>query len=328
MKIGRKGSSVIMSGKLSVIITSALLALCLILTGTAVSAAAPVTARVTIEASDGVAVSISSGNYKIGEPVDFSVTTKGDYLIRGIGITTEKGAVDFSVTGSYRYRFIMPSEDVNIKISAEDYGIVSYGECALGLWRLAGSPEAKDADIAILRGGKPDENPDADTVNSAAWAVANGIFPSSPVNEKIPDGTFDADKPLIREDLCRALANFAALMGSDTTKGAEEPETVDRELISESARDSVCWTVGNGIVDTENSAAGYFFRPAQKIVRCEYDRVISKFIAVTGIGAKNDDKNGKNDKNDKNETNADVGDMIIKCAPASNNCAQNRVSAD
>ena len=42
-----------MSGKLSVIITSALLALCLILTGTAVSAAAPVTARVTIEASDG-----------------------------------------------------------------------------------------------------------------------------------------------------------------------------------------------------------------------------------------------------------------------------------
>ena len=72
MKIGRKGSSVIMSGKLSVIITSALLALCLILTGTAVSAAAPVTARVTIEASDGVSVSISSGNYKIGEPVDFS----------------------------------------------------------------------------------------------------------------------------------------------------------------------------------------------------------------------------------------------------------------
>lgn len=116
-----------MSGKLSVIITSALLALCLILTGTAVSAAAPVTARVTIEASDGVSVSISSGNYKIGEPVDFSITTKGDYLIRGIGITTEKGAVDFSVTGSYRYRLIMPSEDVNIKISAEDYGIVSYG---------------------------------------------------------------------------------------------------------------------------------------------------------------------------------------------------------
>ena len=165
-------------------------------------------------------------------------------------------------------------------------------------------------------------------MNSAAWAVANGIFPSSPVNEKIPDGTFDADKPLIREDLCRALANFAALMGFDTTKGAEDPETVDRELISESARDGVCWTVGNGIVDTENSAAGYFFRPAQKIVRCEYDRVISKFIAVTGIGAKNDDKNGKNDKNDKNETKADVGDMIIKCAPASNNCAQNRVSAD
>ena len=63
-------------------------------------------------------------------------------------------------------------------------------------------------------------------------------------------------------------------------------------------------------------------------MRCEYDRVISKFIAVTGIGAKNDDKNGKNDRSDKNETKADVGDMIIKCAPASNNCAQNRVSAD
>ena len=63
-------------------------------------------------------------------------------------------------------------------------------------------------------------------------------------------------------------------------------------------------------------------------MRCENDRVISKFIAVTAIGAKNDDKNGKNDKSDKNETKADVGDMIIKCAPASNNCAQNRVSAD
>ena len=45
----------------------------------------------------------------------------------------------------------------------------------------------------------------------------------------------------------------------------------------------------------------------------------------TYILAKND---GKNDKNDKNETKADVGDMIIKCAPASNNCAQSRVSAD
>ena len=85
MKIGRKGSSVIMSGKLSVIITSALLALCLILTGTAVSAAAPVTARVTIEASDGVSVSISSGNYKIGEPVDFSVATKGITSSAGSG---------------------------------------------------------------------------------------------------------------------------------------------------------------------------------------------------------------------------------------------------
>ena len=288
MKIGRKGISVIMSRKLSVIITSALLALCLILTGTAVSAAAPDTARVTIEASDGVSVSISSGNYKIGEPVDFSVTTSGDYVIRGIAVTTEKGAVDFSVTGNYRYRFVMPSEDVNIKISAEDYGIVSYGECALGLWRLAGSPEVKDADIAILRDGKPDAKPDADTVSSAAWAVRNGIFPSAPADEKNAraDGRFDADKPLIREDLCKTLANFAALMGADTTKGAEEPETVDRELISESAWDSVCWTVGNGIVDTENSAAGYFFRPAQKIVRCEYDRVISNFIAVTGIGAK------------------------------------------
>lgn len=307
--------------KLSVIITSALLALCLVLTGTAVSAADLNEARVTVAASDGVSVSISSGNYKIGEPVDFSVETKGDYLIRGIGITTEKGAVDFSVTGCYRYRFVMPSEDVNIKISAEDYGIVSYGECALSLWRLAGSPEVKDADIEILRDGKPEEKPDADAVNFAAWAVANGIFPSMPVNEndEKTDITFDADKPLIREDLCKALANFAALMSVDTAKGAEEPETVDRELISESAWDSVCWTVGNGIVDTENSAAGYFFRPAQKIVRCEYDRVIAKFIAVTGIGAKNDETN---------ETKPDVCDPIIKRAPAMNSCAQNRVIAD
>lgn len=307
--------------KLSVIITSALLALCLILTGTAVSAADIEEARVTVAASDGVAVSISSGSYAIGEPVDFSVETSGDYLIRGIAITTESGAVDFSVTGTYRYRFVMPEDDVNIKIFAEDYGIVSYGECALSLWRLAGSPEVKDADITILRDGKPDEKPDADAVNSAVWAVANGIFPSMLVNEndKCTAITFDADKPLIREDLCKALTNFAAFMGTDTTKGAEEPETVDRELISENAWDGVCWTVGNDIVDTENSAAGYFFRPAQKIVRCEYDRVIAKFIGVTGIGAKNDETN---------ETKPDVCDPIIKRAPAMNNCAQNRVSAD
>ena len=61
------------------------------------------------------------------------------------------------------------------------------------------------------------------------------------------------------------------------------------------------------------------------------DRVTAVAISNRGKkkrGAKDDDKNGKNDKSDKNETKADVGDMIIKCAPASNNCAQNRVSAD
>lgn len=124
---------------------------------------------------------------------------------------------------------------------------------------------------------------------AAAWAVRNGILkaekPADEVGALYADGVFDAGRPLSREELCEALYRLAGLIGANIEKGASDLETTDRELISESVYPAVRWAVGNRIVSEENEAVGYF-RPLERIVRCDFTRSLERFSELTGLGAK------------------------------------------
>ena len=298
--------------------------------------------KIVAEVSEGAEIVLDVENAGSGETVVFSVVTKGDFIVRSVEVVGTNGEqIDFKVTDEFRYGFTMPDSDASVRVYAEDYGIVTRGECAERLWELAGKPEVSEPDIQIIcsKAGEPenaDENckpealdmidrvcgadeekaasaeedycePDEASAKesgfvddkecgadisvspeAAVWAVRNGILSAEESVDEVgamyKDGVFDAGRPLSREELCKALYRLAGLIGADTENGAVDLETTDCKLISESVYPAVRWAVGNWIVSEENGAVGYF-RPFERIVRCDFMRSIEVFSTLTGLGS-------------------------------------------
>ena len=322
--------------------------------------------KIVAEASEGAEIVLDVENADPGETVVFSVVTEGDFIVRGVEVVgTDGEQIDFKVTGEFRYGFTMPDSDASVRVFAEDYGIVTRGECAERLWELAGKPEVSEPDIQIIcskaeepetadESCKPEAPDRADCVRgtdeekaasadearcepdeasakesgpvddkecgadipvspeAAVWAVRNGILSAEESVDEVgamyKDGVFDAGRPLSREELCKALYRLAGMIGADTENGAVDLETTDCKLISESVYPAVRWAVGNGIVSEENGAVGYF-RPLEKIVRCDFVRSLEGFSELTGLGAKKVPAKAPADAEPSADSTDDIEDM-------------------
>ncbi len=114
---------------------------------------------------------------------------------------------------------------------------MSRGMLVTVLYRLDGAPDVSDI-----------ENPFTDLENNAyhdaiLWGshhrIANGYY----------DSTFRANDPLTREQLAVFLHRYANYKGYDTNVYSDIGSFSDAKKVGEFARESMCWAVGEGIIN-------------------------------------------------------------------------------
>lgn len=131
------------------------------------------------------------------------------------------------------------------------------------LYRLAGSPDVEGLD-------NPFTDVPADSYYCAPilWAhskhIANGY----------QDETFRPENQLTREQLATFLHRYANNMGFDTNNYADLDKYSDAKSVSEFARESMCWAVGEGIIKgvTETTLC-----PTKSATRAEVATMVMRF---------------------------------------------------
>ena len=119
--------------------------------------------------------------------------------------------------------------------------VMTRGMLVTVLYRLDGSPDVSGI-----------ENPFSDLANNAyhnaiLWGSENRI-----ANGYV-DGTFRANKTLTREQLAVFLHRFANFKGYDTNVYSDIGGFSDARDVGEFARESMCWAVGEGIINGTTS---------------------------------------------------------------------------
>lgn len=235
---------------------------------------------INLQTTKGVTVELSSGlpsngldsdaaeniEAEPGSLVTFSLQTEPDYLLRGIEILGGEGEpIMFEVVGSFRYSFIMPEGDVEIFVRADNYAPATRARCAYEIWKLAGS---EVVDYLMTFGDVDPEAPEAEAIR---WAASEGIM------NGVDEASFNPDEPLLREELAVVMKRCADRLGIGTEPEEDfELESVDRELISDWAYESVRWAIANGIMSEANSAVG-FFCPQGCLTCHELEQVLTAF---------------------------------------------------
>lgn len=115
--------------------------------------------------------------------------------------------------------------------------VMSRGMIVTVLYRLEGSPDVSGI-----------ENPFSDLADNAyhdaiLWASANHIA------NGWQDGTFGANGTLTREQLAVFLHRYANYKGYDTNNYSDIGGFSDAKDVGEFARESMCWAVGEGIIN-------------------------------------------------------------------------------
>ena len=115
--------------------------------------------------------------------------------------------------------------------------VMSRGMLVTVLYRLEGSPDVSGI-----------ENPFSDLADNAyhdaiLWASANHIA------NGWQDGTFGANGTLTREQLAVFLHRYANFKGYDTNNYSDIGGFSDAKDVGEFARESMCWAVGEGIIN-------------------------------------------------------------------------------
>ena len=119
--------------------------------------------------------------------------------------------------------------------------VMTRGMLVTVLYRLDGSPDVSGI-----------ENPFSDLANNAyhdaiLWGSENRI-----ANGYV-DGTFRANETLTREQLAVFLHRFANFKGYDTNVYSDIGGFSDARDVGEFARESMCWAVGEGIINGTSS---------------------------------------------------------------------------
>ena len=232
--------------------------------------------NVIVDASDGVDVRLTRVRTANKITVRVAVETEDDYLLRGIEIRDAKDEpVQFEVVGHYLYTFDMPRGDVTIHITAEDYGLVTRAEGAVGLWKLAGCP--------VVNYIMPycDVSADADYIEAVRWTASEGLMDGTDADH------FSPDELLTREELAAMIYKYAKSQSLDVELATDyEIDTIDRSFISKDAYDGVRYAVSRGIMDAENRTAGYF-NPHGELFRFEFDNILEKFSDIRSSGDAN-----------------------------------------
>lgn len=115
--------------------------------------------------------------------------------------------------------------------------VMSRGMLVTVLYRLEGSPDVSGIENPFL------DLPNNDYHDAILWASANRI------GNGFKDGCFRASDPLTREQLAVFLHRYANFKGYDTNNYSDIGGFSDAKDVGEFARESMCWAVGEGIIN-------------------------------------------------------------------------------
>ena len=141
---------------------------------------------------------------------------------------------------------------------------ITRGDVACVLFNMSGAPKVTvsedkvDQDIAYAT-KFTDVDKNAYYARAIGWAAKLGIV------NGYPDGTFQADKPVTREEFACMLANYAKALGEDVNAAeADLTSFADAGQISSWATESVEWAVSKKVMGN-----GGVISPSSSITRAE-----------------------------------------------------------
>lgn len=133
------------------------------------------------------------------------------------------------------------------------------------LYRMEGAPVA---------GATPyftDLSDNAWYTEAFTWAVENGIF------KGYPDGSIRPLTPVTREELATILCRYAAFKGIDVTPSGDLSRFSDANRITDFARDSMSWCVGQEILRGKTAT---LLDPRGGAIRAETATVMQRFYQL------------------------------------------------
>ena len=197
--------------------------------------------------------------------------------VRGIGNFTGTATVEFQIldtAGDFGFPDVRPDDWYAKRsilgyaldhgfIHGYDYGLfgpcdsITRGQFVTILHNMTGSPQVSAAafsDVDYSQYYGP----------AIRWARATGVVSGC------GDNTFCPEQPVMREELCAMIANYAEkIRGVDTAADDSALDGIRQtELISAWARPSVAWCVGSGIISGENRGGVPYMNPQGQAWRC------------------------------------------------------------
>lgn len=135
------------------------------------------------------------------------------------------------------------------------------------LYRAAGEPSVSD-DVKF-----PDVFTGTYYTDAVIWATEKGIVGG------YPDGTFQPNKAISREETVKILAGYYKLKyNQELTNSKELTGFEDADTVGEWALDSMKWAVGNGIISGSAVAQKLYLLPQNPTTRCQMAAVLIRTL--------------------------------------------------
>jgi uncharacterized repeat protein (TIGR02543 family) len=142
------------------------------------------------------------------------------------------------------------------------YGTTTRAMVATTLWRMDGSPEPEgENSFTDVENGKW-------YTEAITWAHENGITVG------YGDNLFGTNDPVTREQLAAFFYRYAEYKGYDTTITDSLDRFIDKDDVSDWAKDAMAWAIGYGLIEgRENNVLD----PKDNATRAEFAAMLHRF---------------------------------------------------
>ena len=256
--------------------------------------------RITVEATQGGAVTADPTAAKAGTTVTLTPVPDRGYQVGSVAVTDRFGdAVAVTEQADGTYTFTMPNGQVTVTVTFAEaplpfpdvaegdwfYDAVRYAyetglmdgvgdslfapnsettraQLVTILYRLEGEPEVSGTS------GFTDVEAGTWYTDAVAWAAANGIV------NGVSETEFAPGKDITREQLATILFRYAEAKGYDVSARADLSAYTDADQIQSYAAESVAWAVAEGLIQGFEDNT---LRPAGNATRAQIATILMRF---------------------------------------------------
>ncbi len=237
-----------------------------------------------------------------GRIVTLTVTPDEGYDLATLTVTDKNGnKMEVTDNGDGTYTFKMPASKVTVKATfTKDLVTLPFIDVHPGDWFYApvcfvfenglmtgtsdtifepNTPLSRAMLVAVLHrlegsptvsGGDFTDVADGDWYAQAVnWAASVGVV------NGFEDGTFQPNTAITREQMAAILRNYAAYKGLDVSASGDLSAYTDADSVSDWAKESVEWMVGNGLIGGYEDST---LRPQGNTTRAEAASMLQRYL--------------------------------------------------